>query len=618
MSATECDGRGTAPLEAWNPSPEQLDSANTTWLMRQVGVGSFDALHAWSVRNREAFWALAIERLGLRLRRPFDRVLDPDARGERPRWLPGARLNIAESCFSADSEAVAIYYQSESGALQRMTFGELDALSDRVAAGIVNRGFKPGDAIAVVLPMTPESVAAYLGVVKAGCVVVGVADSFRPPEIATRLRLAKAVGAFTQDVCLRGAKALPMYSCMAEAGAPLMIVLPAEGGLRVPLRSGDVAWDDFLPPAGARFEAVPSDPDGHVNILFSSGTTGEPKAIPWTQTTPIKCAADAHFHMEVKPGDVLVWPTSLGWMMGPWLVFAGLLNRASIGLYCGSPVGRGFGTFVQDCKATLLGVVPTLVKAWRVSGCLEGLDWSSLKVFGSTGECSTADDMRWLMQQAGWKPVVEYCGGTEIGGGYITGTLAKPCIPGTFNTPALGLDVTILDDAGRPADEGELFISPPSIGLSTELLNKDHHEVYFSGAPRGPAGEPLRRHGDRMERLPNGCWRALGRADDTMNLGGIKVSSAEIEQVLQRVPGVGEAAAVAVSPGGGPSLLVVFAVAAPPKTAAKAELLQALQNAIRTDLNPLFRIHDLVLLDALPRTASNKVLRRTLRDGYVA
>ena len=320
----------------------------------------------------------------------------------------------------------------------------------------------------------------------------------------------------------------------------------------------------------------------------------------------------------MQPADVLVWPTNLGWMMGPWLIFASLMNRAAMGLYYGAPTGRGFGQFVQEAKPTMLGVVPSLVKTWRNTGCMQGLDWSAIKLISSTGECSSPDDMRWLMKQAGGKPLIEYCGGTEIGGAYIAGTLARPCVPGTFNTPALGLDISILDEQGRPADSGELFITPPSIGLSTSLVNQDHHEVYFAGTPRGAGGETLRRHGDQMEKLPGGYWRGQGRADDTMNLGGIKISSAEIERVLQAVPNVIETAAIAVSPGGGPSQLVIYAVCSGSQRLTKEQLATAMQSAIKRDLNPLFKIHDLVLIDALPRTASNKVMRRALRDRYAS
>ena len=265
----------------------------------------------------------------------------------------------------------------------------------------------------------------------------------------------------------------------------------------------------------------------------------------------------------------------------------------------------------------MLGVVPSLVKAWRKADCTQGLDWSSIRVFSSTGECSSADDMRWLMSRGGGQPVIEYCGGTEIGGGYITGTVTRPCVPGTFNTPALGLDIVILDENGMPADNGELFIVPPSIGLSATLLNQDHHEAYFADTPRGPYGETLRRHGDQMEKLSGGYWRGHGRADDTMNLGGIKISSAEIERTLQSVPHILETAAVAVSPNGGPSLLVVYAVCSSEQTMNREELATAMQGAIKRELNPLFKVHDVVFVGALPRTASNKVMRRVLRDQYI-
>lgn len=601
---------------AWEPSPDSICTTNIAWLMRRTAIDSYPALHAWSVKNRETYWALAIERLGLAFQRPFGRVMDLSHGVEEPRWLVDAQLNIVGSCFTAPADSPAIVFQPEGGELAVLSVGQLQALTDRVASNLQRRGFKPGDALAIIMPMTAESVGIYLGIIKAGCVVVGIADSFRPKEIALRLRLAHAAGVFTQDVSIRSGKALPLYANVIEADAPPAIVLPAHDRLSVPLRKGDCAWGDFLENTQP-LAAVPREPSDPINILFSSGTTGEPKAIPWTQTTPIKCAADAHFHQDIHSGDVLVWPTNVGWMMGPWLIFASLLNRATMGLYYGAPTGAEFGRFVQQAKATMLGVVPSLVRTWRNTGCMQGVDWSAIKVFSSTGESSHPDDMRWLMCRAGWRPVIEYCGGTEIGGAYITGTVTLPCVPGTFNTPALGLDLVILDDAGKPANNGELFIVPPSIGLSNTLLNKDHHEVYFAGTPRGPHGEVLRRHGDQMEKLPGGYWRAHGRADDTMNLSGIKISSAEIERVLLSVPHVTETAAIAISPGGGPSQLVIYAVGAAGQIFGHDKLMALMQNALKRDLNPLFKIHDLVLVDSLPRTASNKVMRRVLRDQYL-
>ncbi len=393
------------------------------------------------------------------------------------------------------------------------------------------------------------------------------------------------------------------------------------------LRSEDLTWKEFLS-HNKQFAAFPAHPEAYTNILFSSGTTGVPKAIPWTQTTPIKCAADGHLHQDIHPGDVVAWPTNLGWMMGPWLIYASLINRATIALYYGTPTERGFGEFIQDARVTMLGVVPSLVSVWKTTACMQGLDWSSIKAFSSTGECSNPQDMLFLMSLAGCKPIVEYCGGTEIGGAYITSTLVQPSVPATFTTPALGLDLAIVDEEGQPSNKGEVFIVAPSIGLSTDLLNKDHHQVYFANTP----DSSLRRHGDQIERLPNGYYRAQGRVDDTMNLGGIKVSSVEIEQIVNSVEGICEAVAIAFSPseggpshlviyavlGSGPSHLVIYAVLGNHLQQNKEVLKNSLQTAIRQQLNPLFKIQDLVTIDTLPRTASNKVMRRVLREHYQA
>ena len=600
---------------AWFPAEDKVEKTNIAAVMRELSLDSYEALHSWSVHHRADFWELMIEQLGIQFHRKFSKVVDLSKGDEFPKWLVAARLNIVESCFNAPSHATAIVFQSEGSTLSRMTYGELNALTNRVANGLTEAGFQPGDPIAVNMPMHAESVPIYLGIIKAGCVVISIADSFAPDEMQMRLRIANAKGIFTQNYIRRAGKQLPLYAKVVDADAPKAIVLFRGDEPPIKLRNGDWTWEGFLSDSD-QFDPVGCDPRDHTNILFSSGTTGEPKAIPWTQTTPIKCAADAYLHHDIQQGDVLAWPTNLGWMMGPWLIYASLINQAAIALYDGAPTEREFGEFVQNARVTMLGVVPSLVRAWKNTGCMKGLDWQAIKAFSSTGECSNAEDMLFLMSTAGYRPIIEYCGGTEIGGGYLTGTTVQPAAPATFTTPALGLDITICNEDGQPTDNGEVFVIPPSIGLSTELLNKDHHEVYFEGTPQLSKMPLLRRHGDGVERLADGYYRIHGRVDDTMNLGGIKVSSAEIEGVLNSVSGIQEVAAIAVPPpDGGPSQLVIYAVLLP--GADTGSLHASLQSAIRGHLNPLFRIHDLVVVDALPRTASNKIMRRVLRDEQV-
>jgi acetyl-CoA synthetase len=597
------------PEPAWRPSEEIVADANVTSLMRDGEFRYYDELHRWSVMDPTGFWGEIIDRLGIVFDTPPTGIIEGPA--EDPRWLPGATLNIVDSCFTAPPDRTAAVYRRD-GANHTMSYGELQHEMARFAAGLVERGIRPGDRVAIAMPMTIESVVAYLGIVAAGAVVVSIADSFAADEIATRLRLTDPVLTVTQDQIVRAGKTLPMYAKVVDAGAESCVVVDTGSGIA--RRATDVGYTEFLGDV-TTFDPVPGQPSDATNILFSSGTTGEPKAIPWTHLTPIKAAMDGRYHQDIHPGDVIAWPTNLGWMMGPWLIYASLINDATIALYDDVPASRGFVDFVADAGVTVLGTVPSIVAVWRTTGVLDDAPWSTVRVLSSTGEASDPDDYAWLMHQAGGVPVIEYCGGTEIGGGYISGTVVQDAIPATFTTPTLGLDVRILDDVGNEADTGELFLIPPSIGLSQTLLNRDHHEVYYEGVP--DADVTLRRHGDHMQRLPNGYYRALGRVDDTMNLGGIKVSSAEIERVVQSVDGVAEAAAIAVSPpGGGPSRLVVYAVPSDAGAVDVERWRAEMQAAIRARLNPLFKLSDVVVIDELPRTASAKVMRRSLRDSY--
>ena len=199
-------------------------------------------------------------------------------------------------------------------------------------------------------------------------------------------------------------------------------------------------------------------------------------------------------------------------------------------------------------------------------------------------------------------PIIEYCGGTEIGGGYITGSLMQPASPATFTTPAMGLNFYLLNKANNLADEGEdgtVYLVPPSIGLSQKLLNRDHYEEYFKDCPQGPNGETLRYHGDAFRKLcikeAETCfYKSQGRIDDTMNLGGVKISAVEIESVLNTHNDIFETAAVGLSPEeGGPERLYIFYV--PKGQKSDTDLKEEFQELINKNLNPLFNLFLLLI-----------------------
>ncbi|XP_057438803.1 probable acyl-activating enzyme 17, peroxisomal isoform X2 [Lotus japonicus] len=635
---------------AWIPDPKSAALTNVGRLLERRGkeflgsaykdpITSFSDFQKFSVSNPEVYWETVFEEMNISFSKPPECILRDNLPGEdrsslpSGQWLPGASINPAQNCLNVNgnrslNDTVIIWRDElhDDLPLQRMTLQELRQEIWLVAYALESLGLEKGSAIAIDMPMNCKAVVIYLAIILAGYVVVSIADSFAAREISTRLRISNAKVIFTQDIIIRGDKSLPLYRIL-EAQAPMAVVIPARGsGSSMKLRSGDHSWCGFLEGVnsvkGKEFIPAEQPVETFTNILFSSGTTGDPKAIPWTNITALKAAADAWCHFDIRKGDIVCWPTNLGWMMGPWLVFASLLNGASMALYNGSPLGPGFAKFVQDAKVTMLGLVPSLVRSWKNANSTSGYDWSSIRCFGSSGEASSVDEYLWLMGRAHYKPVIEYCGGTEIGGGFITGSLLQAQSLAAFSTPAMGCELFILDDDGHPLPDnvagiGELALGSLMLGASNTLLNADHYDVYFKGMPLWN-GKVLRRHGDILERTVRGYYHAHGRADDTMNLGGIKVSSVEIERVCNGVgSNILETAAIGVPPsGGGPEQLVIAVVLK--NSSSTAEDLHKLRisfnSALQKSLNPLFKVSQVVSVPSLPRTASNKVMRRVLRQ----
>lgn len=596
----------------WHPSKSIIENSNIFKMMQKLGVSSYNDFWKWSVQNKAAFWEETVENLEIQFEKKYSSIVNIDEGVENAKWLFGSELNIVDSCFQNDDDAVAIVFQEENGVLQKITQQQLEEKVNQLANGLVNLGLKKGAVVAIDMPMTVEAVVIYLGAIKTGITVVTIADSFSENEISVRLEITKPTLIFTQDVLHRSGKTHALYERIKTVSTIKTVVVSTISPF-LKIKGEDVFWDDFLS-ENKIFSSLKQNPDEAITILFSSGTTGEPKAIPWNHTTPIKAASDGYYHHDLQKNDVVCWPTNLGWMMGPWLVFSALINKATIGLYYGSPLENEFGRFVEQAKVTMLGVVPSIVKSWKNTGAMEIFDWNAIRCFSSTGEVSNPEEIHYLMQLGKNKPVIEYCGGTEIGGGYITSTLVQENNASQFSTQALGGEFVLLNEQGEESLEGEVFLIPPILGLSTTLINKNHHHTYYADAPLFK-GKILRRHGDEFTTTKNGYYKARGRVDDAMNLGGIKVCAIQIEDLVNRLDFVHESAAIAVAPkNGGPSSLVIFYVAA--KNIEKTEALKKIQNLVKTRLNPLFKVVDLLKIDILPRTASNKVKRKELRNSY--
>ena len=398
------------PPIVWRPSPAVLQQSNLQRLMQSLHFHDYNTLHTWSIEHLASFWKIMVTMLNIAFVQHPKPAMLTLGQPKQPEWFAGGQLNIVNSIFQTvttrDSEdvtdRVAVVWRDEvdsaqsssstsaAGELQHMRLSELWCLTNRISNCLKECGFVIGDAIAIDMPMTVECVAIYLAIVQAGMVVVSIADSFATPEIEKRLHIAAAKAVFTVSDHVRGGKCIPMFHKVKQATLiqkQRIIVIQGKHDVSHDLRDGiDMSWQTFLnTTTNAVFVPVTVAPSSITNILFSSGTTGEPKALPWTQLTPIKAAADGYLYQDIKRGDVVCWPTNIGWMMGPWLIYQ-LINQATIALYNGAPSGEDFGRFVEAAGVTILGTIPTMVKNWKQTKCMETSDWSRIRVFSSTGE----------------------------------------------------------------------------------------------------------------------------------------------------------------------------------------------------------------------------------------
>jgi acetyl-CoA synthetase len=607
----------------WTPDQYPISSNLKEW-MKKLNM-SYSEFYIWTIRNKTSFWEHIIKEIPITFHVPYSSILTDAPHPDAIEWLADARFNIVESCLLAKPNQIAIYYKNEQSQLiETITYKDLNICIQRLATGFKEKGFNSHDRIILYTPFSIDAIACYLALIYIGAEPVLIADSFSSVELKKRMEIIHAKAIITTDTYIYAEKSIDVLSKVLDANPESIILIDSNMQHAEQIRNNKNDCLIHVLYSSSSEITVPyyhSSAD-NISILFSSGTTKEPKAIPWKATTPIKCASDGKLLQDIHEGDVVSWTSGMGWMMAPWLIFASLLNKASIAIYNGAYSKKAFIDFTIDTKVTVLGTIPSVVKSWKNQGFGKIKNWN-IRVFSSTGEPSDQDDYLYLSYMNDFKaPIIEYCGGTEIGGGYISSVVELPNAVSYFNTATPGTEFILVTDQHKPLTDvgsGEVFIIPPAMGLSQTLLNKSHLEEYYSNLPNIPTYPILRKHGDgfHLHKWDNILYyKSIGRTDDTMNLGGIKISAIEIETIINVHAEVYECAAIASQDkNGGPEKLVL--IIHPTKPNIESEPLKSdLQKMLQNELNPLFKISSIYFKENLPRTASNKLLRKELRKEF--
>jgi acetyl-CoA synthetase len=620
------------PAAIWRPSPAYLERSHLRRFLAAVGCGSLEELQARAVADPAWFWEAAARDIGVRFDPEPGLVLDTSRGIEWARWFGGAgfnyvRMAVDEPAAERPDEA-ALIWEGEDGGVRHFTRAQLRWAVDRAARAISALGVGHGDRVGIFLPMIPEAVIAVLAVGKLGAVYTPIFSGYGADAVASRLADCGAKLLITADGFARRGKPVPMKATADEA----LAAAPSVERCLVVRRTGaDVAWNperDLWWDATVTsvpdepLESAPTDANDPFMIIYTSGTTGRPKgAVHVHAGFPLKAAVDLAHSFDLQRGDTLFWFTDMGWMMGPWAVAGAPMLGAALLIFEGTPdypAPDRLWALVERHRVTHLGISPTAVRALMAHGSEppRAHDLSSLVVLGSTGEPWNPDPWQWLFREVGGSrlPIINYSGGTEIGGGILGCTTLAPIAPCSFSGPCPGMAADVVDAAGNSVrgEVGELVIRQPWPGM-TQGFWQDRDRYLAAYWARLPG---VWVHGDWARVDPDRFWYISGRSDDTIKVAGKRVGPAEVESAAVAHPLVVEALAVGVPDEVKGEAIVVFAVVR--EGGSDGEWLPAeIGEAVVERLGKSFRPGAVHLVPSLPKTRNGKILRRLARASYL-
>ncbi|MHB1469559.1 MAG: acetoacetate--CoA ligase [Solirubrobacteraceae bacterium] len=607
----------------WTPSAEQLEQAELTryarWLERKRGLAFADyhELWAWSVHDLDAFWDSLFDYFEI----PFDGRRGPAlAEREMPgaRWFPGRRVNYAERMFvGRDPATLAIVHSSELRGQTETSWGELAELTARVRAGLVDAGVGRGARDAALMPNVLETVAALLASASLGAIWSCVAPEMGAASVIDRLeqiepKIVIAVDGYRYSG--RDFQVLDTVAALRGAlpSAQTTVLLPyLDPGRDVDALPGVTSWARFTARrAPLEFERVPFEQP--LWVLYSSGTTGPPKAIVHSQGgILLEHLKKLRLHVDARAGDRFFWFTTTGWMMWNFQV-GGLLSDAAIVLYDGSPRDPDGGALFDVAArsgATCFGASAGYIAACIADGVTprEGRDLSRLRALGSTGSPLPPEAFDWVYRELGEVWLFSTSGGTDVCTSFLGGAPTLPVHRGELQARSLGADVQAFDPDGEPLREavGELVIAQPMPSMPIcfwgDADGSRLRESYFDTYPG------VWHHGDWVRFTRNGGAVILGRSDATINRGGVRMGSSEIYRVVLAIEEVLDALVVDVPRTGGGSWMPLFVVLRDGVELDEG-LTQRIRARIRNDCSPRHVPDELHQIAQTPRTLSGKLL----------
>ncbi len=609
----------------WEPSEEIKRNANVTlymqWLAQEKGLHfqTQAELWQWSVEQLEDFWAATWDYFRIQAAKPYSTVL-AERKMPGAQWFVGAELNYAQHVFrNASPDHPAFLYCKEDQVVTPVSWAELHQKVASLSQELRAMGVQRGDRVVAYMPNAPETLIAFLASVSLGATWSSCSPDFGSGSVIDRFKQIEPKVLFAVDGYQYGGKTFDRRALVTEIQKALPTLLKT---VLVPYLNKDVSgegmsnitmWPELLTHSEAElvFEQVPFDHP--LWVLYSSGTTGLPKAIVQGHGGIImEHMKQLHLELNLKRGDTFFWFTTTGWMM--WnLLIGGLLVGATILLYDGSPGYPDINTLwklAQDAKVTAFGTSAAFIASCVKAGIEPGktYDLSHLRCIGSTGSPLSPEGFAWVYEHVKkdvWLASVS--GGTDVCSAFISGCTLLPVYSGELQCRAYGAKVEAFDDSGNALinEVGELVITAPMPSMPLFFWNdpdgKRYRESYFEMYPG------TWRHGDWIKITPNGAAIIYGRSDSTINRQGIRMGSSEIYRVVEGIPEILDSLIIGVELPAARYYLPLFVVLR--EGVVLDDTLKATINStIRKNISPRYVPDDIFVITEVPRTLSGKKL----------
>lgn len=613
---------------AWTPSPSLIEGSNLTAFLGKHGLADYDALVRKADADQAWFWDAIFKHYDIRFERPYEAIVEYPQGPEKPVWCVGGTTNAVLNCVDRHRgtptwDKPAIVGVAENGTIRTLTYAEMEREIDALAGLLVKHGVESGEVVAIYMPMVPEAAVAFFAIMKIGAIILPLFSGFGWEPIVARLSHARARVVITADHTVRRGKRIPLLDTVNEAlrhvEHPVTVFALDRDGDADARPADTIIWRSGEPVSQPVATKI-VDADSPAMLIYTSGTSGVPKGTIHTHCGMLaKNALDMGLCLDMGAEERLLWMSDMGWIAGPKMIFASALFGATLIIVEGTPTwpesDRLFKLAAEQ-RATLVGLVPTIVRQIMKSGGLEAdRDLSALRRIVSAGEPWTEEAWLWFFEEVGKRriPILNYAGGTECGGALLTGTMHHPSRPGSFGGPVPGAGVDIVDTNGAPVGPnviGELVLRHASIGLSRGLWGDP--ERYIQSYWRQIPGHWVQ--GDLASRDEDGLWYLHGRSDDVIKIAGKRTGPSEIESAVMQTGVARDCAVVGVEDAiSGSALLCVYVPSREDDAGATNAIIR---EAVAERCGASFRPKYFLRVQELPRTRNDKSMRRILRSIF--